>query len=147
MPQFVSTFRGTHIVVTPDLILKVLHVPRVVHPDYPSCERLRTVSRDDLLSHFYGTPSIWRGKLNTLCLGIVKGLRFLNMVMTFAFTPLSHYNSITKPCACFLLSFSLSDRLHYGTQTMQIYSGSEPSSRFRFFFFFYSSRTLSYLVP
>ena len=46
-----------------------------------------------------------------------------------------------------LLSFSLSDRLHYGTQTMQIYSGSEPSSRFRFFFFFYSSRTLSYLVP
>ena len=45
------------------------------------------------------------------------------------------------------LSFSLSDRLHYGTQTVQIYSGSEPSSRFRFFFFFYSSCTLSYLVP
>ena len=104
MPQFVSTFRGTHIVVTPDLILEVLHVPRVVHPNYPSCECLRIVSRDDLLSHFCGTPSIWRGKLNTPCLGIVKGSRFLNMVMTFAFTPLSHYNSITKPCACFLLS-------------------------------------------
>ena len=44
------------------------------------------------------------------------------------------------------LSFSLSDRLHYGTQTVQIYSGSEPSSRFRFIFFFYSSCTLSYLV-
>ena len=26
------------------------------------------------------------------------------MVMTFTLTPLSHYNSITEPCACFLLS-------------------------------------------
>ena len=125
MPQFVSTFRGTHIVVTPDLILEVLHVPRVVHPDYPSCERLRTVSRDDLLSHFYGTPSIWRGKLNTLCLGIVKGLRFLNMVMTFAFTPLSHYNSITKPCACFLLSLmedlTIDFPSHFITSIIDVY--------------------------
>ena len=46
VPQFATTFRGTHIVVTPDLISEVLHVPRVAHPDYPSCERLRTVSRD-----------------------------------------------------------------------------------------------------
>ena len=37
-------------------------------------------------------------------LDFTKGLRFLNMVMAFTLTTLSHYNSITKPCACFLLS-------------------------------------------
>ena len=33
-----------------------------------------------------------------------SGLRFLNMVMTFTLTPLSHYNTMTKSRACFLLS-------------------------------------------
>ena len=78
--------------------------PKVAHPNYPGCDFLRTVPRDELISHFCGTPSIWGGKLNTPCLGFAKGSRFLNMVMTFTFTPLSHYNSITKPLARFLLS-------------------------------------------
>ncbi|XP_075665344.1 uncharacterized protein LOC142635008 [Castanea sativa] len=59
VPQFVTTFGGTCIVVTPDLISEILHVPKVSHPDYPSCQRLRTVSKDELLSHFCETPSIW----------------------------------------------------------------------------------------
>ena len=50
VPQFATTFIGTRIVVTLDLISEVLHVPRVVHPDYPGCDRLRTVSRDELFS-------------------------------------------------------------------------------------------------
>ena len=33
-----------------------------------------------------------------------KVLSFLNMVMTFVFHPLSHYNSIIEPCARFFLS-------------------------------------------
>ena len=41
VPRFATTFRGTSIVVTPDLISEVLHVPRVAHPDYPSYDRLR----------------------------------------------------------------------------------------------------------
>ena len=57
--QFVTTFRGTHIIVTPNLISEILHVPRVSHPNYPSCQHLRTVSKDELLSHFYETPFIW----------------------------------------------------------------------------------------
>ena len=48
----------TCIVVTLDLISKVLHVSQVAHPDYPGYEHLRIVSRDELLSHFYETPSI-----------------------------------------------------------------------------------------
>ena len=40
----------------------------------------------------------------TLCSGFAKGSRFLNIVMTFVLLPLSHYNSITKPRARFLLS-------------------------------------------
>ena len=54
---FSMTFRGTRIVVTSDLISEVLHVLRVLHPDYLGCERLRTVSRDEILSHFCETPS------------------------------------------------------------------------------------------
>ena len=36
---------------------------------------------------------------------LCKRPRFFNMVMTFVLHPLSHYNSITKPRAWFLLSF------------------------------------------
>ena len=57
VPCFVTTFKGTHIVVTPDLISEVLHVPKVAHSNYPGCEHLRTVFRDELLSHFCETPS------------------------------------------------------------------------------------------
>ena len=61
------------------------------------------MSRNELLSHFCETSSTLGGKLNTPCSSFAKGPRFLNMVMTFTFTPLSHYSSITEPCACFLL--------------------------------------------
>ena len=35
-------------------------------------------------------------------MAFAKGLRFLNMVMTFVLHPLSHYSSITEPRARFL---------------------------------------------
>ena len=37
VPQFATTFRGTRIVVTLNLISEVLYVPRVAYPNYPSC--------------------------------------------------------------------------------------------------------------
>ena len=40
VPHFVTTFRGTRILVTPDLIFEVLHVPRVAHPDNLGRDRL-----------------------------------------------------------------------------------------------------------
>ena len=40
VPCFAMTFRGTCIVVTPDLISEVLHVSRVAHPDYLGCQHL-----------------------------------------------------------------------------------------------------------
>ena len=80
------------------------HVPRVAHPDYLGCDRLQIVSRDELISHFCETPSTYGGKLNTSRSSFAKGPRFLNIVMTFTLTPLSHYNSITEPRARFLLS-------------------------------------------
>ena len=102
--QFTMVLRGTQIVVTPDLVSEILHVPRVAHPDYPTCQCLRTMSKDELLSHFYETPSIWGEHQNTSYSGFTKGSRFLNMVITFVLTPLSHYNSIIEPCAQFFLS-------------------------------------------
>ena len=75
-----------------------------MHPNYPGCNRLRTVSKDELSSLFCETPSSWGDRQTTPCSSFVKGLRFLNTVMTFILHPLSHYNSITEPCARFLLS-------------------------------------------
>ena len=65
VPWFATTFRGTRIVVTLDLISEVLHVPRVAYPNYPDCDHFWTVSRDKLLSHFFETPPTRGGKQNT----------------------------------------------------------------------------------
>ena len=104
IPHFFSRVRGTCIVVTPDIVFEVLHIPKVAHPNYLSCARLRTVSKDELSSLFCETPSSWGDRQNTPYSGFAKGLRFLNMVMTFILHLLSHYNSITEPRARFLLS-------------------------------------------
>ena len=82
----------------------MLHVPRVAHPDYLDCDRLRTVSKDEHSSLFYETPSSWGDRKNTPFSSFAKGPRFLNLVMTFVLHPLSHCNSITEPRAQFLLS-------------------------------------------
>ena len=104
VPHFITRIRGTRIVVTLDLISKVLHVPRVAYSDYLDCDRLRIVFKDELISLFCETPSSQGDRQNTHCLTFAKGPRFLNMVMTFVHHPLSHYNSITEPRARFLLS-------------------------------------------
>ena len=54
------------------------------------------MSREELMSSFCERPTAWGKRLFTP--------RFMNMVMTFVLHLLSHYNSITKPCARFLLS-------------------------------------------
>ena len=82
----------------------MLRVPRIGFPDYPSCERLRTMSRDKLMSSFCERPTTWGERLFTPCQLFAKGPRFMNMVMTFVLHPLSHYNSITETRARFLLS-------------------------------------------
>ena len=94
----------SRIPVTPQLVADVLRVPRIEFPDYPSCERLRTVSKDELMSSFYERLIAWGERLFTPCRLFTKGPRFMNMVMTFVLHPLSHYNSITEPRARFLLS-------------------------------------------
>ena len=48
----------TRIPITLQLVADVLRVPRIEFPDYPSCERLRTMSRDELMSAFYERPSV-----------------------------------------------------------------------------------------
>ena len=85
--------------VTPDIVSNVLYVPRVEHPDYLSCDRQRTISKDELISSFCERPSNWGDRQFTSCMAFAKCPRFLNMVMTFVLHPLSHYNSITEPHA------------------------------------------------
>ena len=59
IPLFVTRVQGTGIMVTPDIVSDVLHVPRVAHPNYPSCDHLKTVSKDKLISSFCEHPSDW----------------------------------------------------------------------------------------
>ena len=105
VPLFSARVRVTHNPVTPQLVAKVLRVPRIEFPDYPSWECLRTVSKDEFMSAFCERPSVWGEHLFTPCQPFAKGLRFMNMVITFVWHPLFHYNSITEPRAQFLLSF------------------------------------------
>ena len=62
------------------------------------------MSKDELMATFYERHSDWGDRQFTPCRPFAKGPRFINMVMTFVLHPLSHYNSITKPRAQFLLS-------------------------------------------
>ena len=86
------------------LVVDVLHVLRVENPDYPSCEHLRTVSKDKMISAFCERPTDWGDRQFTPCKAFAKGPRFMNMLMTFVLHPLSHYISITESRARFLLS-------------------------------------------
>ena len=74
VPLFFTRVRGTRIPITPQLVADVLQVPRIEFPDFPSCERLRTVSRDELMSTFCEGPSIWGERLFTLCRPFAKVL-------------------------------------------------------------------------
>ena len=53
VPLFFTRVLGMRIPITPQLVVDVLRVPRIEFPDYPSCERLRTVSRDERMSFFF----------------------------------------------------------------------------------------------
>ena len=104
VPHFITHVQGMCIAITPQIVADVLRVLRVEFPDYPSSERLRTVSKDKLKSAFCERLFEWGEHQFTYCSSFAKGPRFLNMIMTFVLHPLSHYNSITKPRARFLLS-------------------------------------------
>jgi len=90
IPWFTTIFCGTHIIVIPELIFEVLHVPRVDRPDYPSHRRLSSISRDELTSLFYEKAMLWGGTLNFSTTKFSKDLQILNLVMTFVLTPRSH---------------------------------------------------------
>ena len=53
IPLFFTRVRDTRIPIPLQHIADVLRVLRIEFPDYPSCEHLRTVSRDELMSAFY----------------------------------------------------------------------------------------------
>ena len=74
VPLFFTCVRGTRIPIIPQLVADVLRVLRIEFPNYPSCERLRTVSRDELMSAFCKHPSIWGERLFTPCRPFAKVL-------------------------------------------------------------------------
>ena len=51
--RFTTVFYGTRIIVTPDLVSKVLHVPRVDCSDYPSHPHLISISSHELASIYF----------------------------------------------------------------------------------------------
>ena len=58
IPLFFTRVQGTRIPVTPQLVADVLRVLRIEFPNYPGYERLRTVSKDELMSTFCERPSV-----------------------------------------------------------------------------------------
>ena len=77
VPFFFAHIRDTRIPVILQLVADVLRVPRVEFPDYLGCERLRTVSKDELKSAFCERLSKWSEHQFTYCSAFAKGPRFL----------------------------------------------------------------------
>ena len=75
VPLFFTRVRGTRILVTPQLVADVFHIPRIEFPDYPNCERLRIVFSDELMSSFCECPTTWGEHLFTPCRPFAKGPR------------------------------------------------------------------------
>ena len=102
-----------------------VNFPRVEFPDYPSYERLKTVSKDELKSTFCERPSDWGERQFTYYSDFAKGPQFLNMVMTFVLHPLSHYNSIIESRTRFLLSLlehlTIDFHSHFILSTLDVY--------------------------
>ena len=73
VPHFITSIRGMCIVVASQIVVDVLRVPRVEFPDYPGCDRLKTVSKDELISAFCERPSDWGERQFTYCSGFAKG--------------------------------------------------------------------------
>ena len=73
VPLFSTRIRGMRIVVTSQLVMDVLHVPRVEHPDYLDCECLRIVSKDKMISAFYEHPADWGNCQFIPCQPFAKG--------------------------------------------------------------------------
>ena len=86
IPFFHTGIRGTRIVVTPKLVFDLLRVPRVKHLDYLGYERLRTVSKDEMISAFCERPADWGDRQFTPCKAFAKGPRFMNDDFCFAST-------------------------------------------------------------
>ena len=74
IPFFFTRVRGMHIPITLQLVVDVLRVPRIEFPDYPSYERLRTISKDELMFAFCERPSVWGKRLFTPCRPFAKVL-------------------------------------------------------------------------
>ena len=58
VPLFFTRVRDMCIPITPQLVMDVLRVPKIEFPDYPSCERLRTMSKDEIIVAFCERPSV-----------------------------------------------------------------------------------------
>ena len=146
VPHFITRVWG--IVVTPQIVADVLRVPKVKFPDYPGCEHLRTVSKNELMSAFCKRPSNWGERQFTYYSSFAKGPWFLNIVMTFVLHPLSHYNSIIEPRARFLLSllehFTIDFPSHFILSIIYVYRDTTsfdklvfPSTIIRILHYFY----------
>ena len=122
--------------VTSDIVSDVLRVLRVEHPEYPSCDHLRIVSKDELMSAFCEHPFDWGEHQFAPCLTFPKGHRFMNIVMTFVLHPLSYYNSITEPRARFLLSLlenlTIDFSSHFILSIIDIYRDTVTRDKFIF---------------
>ena len=77
VPLFVTHVRGTHIMVTQDIVFEVLRVPRVEHLDYPGCDRLRTCPKRSSYLLFVSVPLIGVIVSSLLRRTLLKALGFL----------------------------------------------------------------------
>ena len=76
IPLFITRVQGTCIVVTTDIVSDVLHVPKVEHLDYPGCDHLKIMSKDELISAFCNALLIGMSISSFTIRALLKALGF-----------------------------------------------------------------------
>ena len=72
VPLFFTRIWGTHIPVTPQLVVDVLWVPRIEFPNYSSCESLQTMSKDE---------SSWLLFASALLIEVIVSLHHVDLLL------------------------------------------------------------------
>ena len=95
------------IVVIPELESNELCILRVKHPVYPGCERLRTMSKDEMISAFCEHSTYWGDHQFTPCLTFASIIDVYRDTMTC--DKLIFPSAITRILCHFSIPFPSSD--------------------------------------
>ncbi len=78
--------------ISRDVVVAVLHIPRVKSPGYPFSYETAS-SRDEILTHFCDKGLVWCNRQNEHTHDFITKCKDLNLIITSNLMSVSHYNT------------------------------------------------------